>query len=105
MFVAPHSSNELRSLDYNKIDIQYVSSLPITFNDDIIFELPPICLPTGHSKQMQGMDNYDGHVWWKVKTSNIKNNFGLGFRSTRCDMPLNSLRDPNVGSRVKQRKK
>jgi hypothetical protein len=35
-FVAPHSSNEL-SLDYNKIKVQYVSFLPITFNNDIIF--------------------------------------------------------------------
>jgi hypothetical protein len=38
MFIAPHLSNELRSLDYNKIKVQYVSSLPITFNNDIIFE-------------------------------------------------------------------
>jgi hypothetical protein len=39
-----------------------------------------------------------------VKTSNIKNNFGLGFRSTKCDAPLNSYKDPNVGPRTKQRK-
>lgn len=57
----------------------------ITFNNDIIFELPPIRFPISHSKQMQGMDcKYDGHVWCKVKTSNIKNNFGLGFKNTRC---------------------
>jgi hypothetical protein len=63
MFVAPHSSNKLRSLDYNKIKVQYVSSLPITFNDDIIFELSPIRLPTSHSRQMQGMDHkYNGHA-------------------------------------------
>jgi hypothetical protein len=56
--------------------------LPIAFNDDIIFELPPIHLPIGHSGQMQGMDrNYDGHVWCKVKTSNIKNNFCLGLKA------------------------
>jgi hypothetical protein len=82
MFVAPHLSNELRSLDYNKIKIEYVSSLPITFNDNIIFEMSPICLPIGHFGQMQGMDRkYNGHAWCKVKTSNIKNDFGLGFRN------------------------
>jgi hypothetical protein len=51
MFVTPHSSKELRSLVYNKIKVPNVSSVPITFNDDIIIELP-ICLPIGHSKQM-----------------------------------------------------
>jgi hypothetical protein len=51
LFVAPHSSNEL-SLDYNKIKVQYVSFLPITFNNDIIFELSPICIPTSHYGQM-----------------------------------------------------
>ncbi len=85
IYVAPHSLNELRSLNYNKIKIEYVSSLAITFNDDIIFELLPIRLSTCHSGQMQGMDcKYDGHVWCKVKTSNINNSFGFGFTSTRC---------------------
>jgi hypothetical protein len=63
MSVVPHLSNKLRSLDYNKIKVQYVSFLPITFNDNIIIELPPICLPTSHSGQMQSMDHkYNGHV-------------------------------------------
>ncbi len=84
MSIASHLSNELRSLDYNKIKVKYVSSLPITFND-IIFELSPICFPTNHYGQMQVMDHtYNGHIWCKMKTSNIKNNFGLGFRSTKC---------------------
>jgi len=48
MFVAPHSSNALRSLNYNNIKIKYVSFLSITFNDDIIVELPLIHLPIGH---------------------------------------------------------
>jgi hypothetical protein len=52
MSLAPHSSNELRSLDYNKIKIQYVSFLPITFNNNIIFELSPIHFPTSHFGQM-----------------------------------------------------
>ncbi len=78
MSIAPHLLNKLKSLDYNKIKIQFVSPLPITFNDKIIFEMPPICLPTGHYGQMQSMDHkYDGHAWCKVKTSNIKNNFSF----------------------------
>ncbi len=66
--VAPYSSNKLRSLDCKKIKVQYVFSLPITFNDDIIFELSPIRLPSNHSGQMQGMDHkYNGHAQCKVK--------------------------------------
>ncbi len=85
MSIAPYSSNKLKFLNYNKIKVQYVSFLPITFNNDIIFEFSPICLPISHSEQMQSMDHkYNDDVWCKVKTSNIKNNFGLGFRSTRC---------------------
>ncbi len=52
MFITPHLSKELRALDYNKIKVPNVTSIPITFNDDIIFELLPICLPIVHSKQM-----------------------------------------------------
>jgi hypothetical protein len=63
MYIASHLLNKLRSLDYNKIKVQYVSFLPITFNDDTIFELLPIHFPTSHYGQMQGMDhNYNGHV-------------------------------------------
>ncbi len=85
MFVAPHSSNESRSLDYNTIKVKYVSFFHVIFNDNIIFELLPIHLPIGHSGQMQGMDyKYDGHAWCKVKTSNIKKKFGFGFKNTKC---------------------
>jgi hypothetical protein len=83
--IAPHSSNELRSLDYNKIKVEYVFFRPIIFNDDIIFELSSIHLLIGHFGQMQGMDyKYDGHAWCKVKTSNIKNNSSLRFKNTKC---------------------
>jgi hypothetical protein len=81
-FVQAHLSNEFRSLDYNKIKSQKIIFFPITFNGDIILELMPICFPTSHSRQMQGMDHkYDGHAWCKMKTSNIKNSFGLGATS------------------------
>jgi hypothetical protein len=71
--VTPHSSNELRFLDYNKIKIQNVSSLPITFNDDVIFKLLRIHVPIRHFRQMQSMKHkYDGHAWCKVKISKSK---------------------------------
>jgi hypothetical protein len=63
MSIVPHLLNKLKSLDYDKIKVEYVSSLPIIFNDNIVFELPPIRLPTSHSGQMQGMNyKYDGHA-------------------------------------------
>jgi hypothetical protein len=63
MSITPHLSNEVMSLDYNKIKVQNVSSFPITFNTNIIFELSPMHLPIGHYGQMQGMDRkYDGHL-------------------------------------------
>jgi hypothetical protein len=34
---------------------------------------------------VQGMDRkYDGHIWCKVKMTNIKNSFGSGFWSAKC---------------------
>jgi hypothetical protein len=65
--------------------VQNVSSFPITFNNNIIFELSPIHLPIGHFGQIQGMDHkYKGHLWCKVKISNIKNGFGLGLKNPWC---------------------
>jgi hypothetical protein len=65
-------------LDYDKIPIQKVQILPITFDGDVLFELPSL-LPNAHNlSQMQGMDKtYGGHVWCKLITMNIKNSFGL----------------------------
>lgn len=52
----------------------------INFKNDILFELLPLHQPIKHFDQMQGMDwKYDDHVWCKVKTTNIKNEFELGF--------------------------
>jgi hypothetical protein len=83
--VIRHASNELRNLDYNKITILIVSILPTTFNNDIIFKLPPLSPSNPSSTYMQGMDKkYDGHAWSKVITTNIKNNFGLSFKKVRC---------------------
>ncbi len=85
MFLTSHTSSELKSLDYDAITIELVNCLPTKFNGDILFELPHVCHLLGHSKQLQGMDRkYDGHAWCKLQTSNIKNAFGLGFKTTKC---------------------
>jgi hypothetical protein len=68
------TSNELQNLDYDKIPFQKVQFLPTTFDGDVLFELPLIIPPPHMPLQMQGMDRkYDGHVWNKVITTNIKN--------------------------------
>jgi hypothetical protein len=54
--------------------------VPSKFNGDILFELPLIHHPLQQSKKLQGMDRkFNGHVWCKLQTSNIKNSFRLGF--------------------------
>jgi hypothetical protein len=52
----------------------------MAFNGSVLFELP-LVLPTIHTPlQMQGMDKkYNDHVWCKVITTTIRNNFGLSF--------------------------
>jgi hypothetical protein len=63
MFQAPHAFNELRSLDYSTMKIEVLNFLPIKFNSDVLFVLPPIRKPMGLSKQMHNMDKkYKGCV-------------------------------------------
>jgi hypothetical protein len=74
MLVTRHAFNEFCNLDYDKIIIEIVSFLPMTFNDDILFEMHLLSLSNLSLSQMQGMDKkYDGHAWSKVITTNIKN--------------------------------
>ncbi len=76
-----HAFNKLHNLDYNKIIILVVFFLPMTFNGDILFKMPPLSPNNLSSLQMQGMDRkYDGHIWSKAITSNIKNNFGFNIK-------------------------
>jgi hypothetical protein len=85
MSLTPRASFELKSFDYDAITIEFVNYFPTKFNGDILFEFPHVRHLLGHSKQLQGMDRkYDGHAWCKLQTNNIKNAFGLGFRTTKC---------------------
>ncbi len=68
-----------------KIPFQKVHFLLTAFDGNVIFELPFVVSTMHRPLQMQGMDRkYDGHAWSKVITTNIKNNFDLGFKKARC---------------------
>jgi hypothetical protein len=41
MVLLGHTSNKLQNLDYDKIIFQKVQFLPIAFDGDVLFELPP----------------------------------------------------------------
>ncbi len=56
MSLTSHVSFELKSLDYGAITIEFVNRLPTKFNGDILFKLPLMHHPLGHSGQLQGMD-------------------------------------------------
>ncbi len=85
MFQIPHASIELRSLNYDNTKIENFLCLPMKFDGDILFELVFIQHLTNCLRQIQGMDRkYNGHAWDKMKMTNIKTNFELGFRSTQC---------------------
>ncbi len=84
MSLTSHTCLELKSLNYGAITIEFMNYVPSKFNGDILFELLPIHHPLGKSKKLQGMDRkFDGHVWCKLQTSNIKNSFRLGFQNDK----------------------
>jgi hypothetical protein len=85
MSLTAHASNKQRFLDYSIMKIETLNFLFVRFDGDVLFEFPLVHKPMGLSKRMQGMDRrYDGHTRCKVKMSNIKNSFGLGFKSIKC---------------------
>jgi hypothetical protein len=80
MSLVTHANFELRDLNYDSFNIEIVPCILTTFNGNVLLELPLLVSPDGHSGQMQGMDKkHDGHVWYHVQTTNIKNNFNLNF--------------------------
>jgi len=57
----------------------------MNFEGNILFELPLLRQPIRHLNKMQGMEKkYSGHAWCNMKTTNIKNDFGLGFQHSKC---------------------
>lgn len=79
------SKNVLSQIDYASIKIKTVEFLPPCYNDDVIFEFPPLHLHAKNSmaKPLQGMDKqFDGHAWTRTITSYIMNDLGLTFRTS-----------------------
>jgi hypothetical protein len=59
------SRNTLKGLDYDIVKLLRVDFLPLVFNGDVVFELPPLGSFVGSSqaKLMVGMDKrHDGHT-------------------------------------------
>jgi hypothetical protein len=73
-------------LGHHAIAYHKVQYLPPSYNDDVIFELPPSRVSASTSKStMDGMDKqFDGHTWCRNITSNIHNSQGLTFRKSLC---------------------
>ncbi len=81
MVLPRQTSNELKTLDYDNIFLRKVQFLPIIFDGDILFKLPPIHSNAYSFSQMQGMDRkYNGHAWSKLVITNIKNSFGFSVK-------------------------
>jgi hypothetical protein len=63
MSFTTHIFSRLKSLDYGAIIIEFVNGFSTKFNNDILFELLPMCHPLRHSGQLEGMDKkYNGHA-------------------------------------------
>ena len=79
------SRNELSTMDLSTMKHEQVPFLPLVFDGDVIFELPP-CGPSSSAsgaKNLKGMDKrYDGHLWCKLVTTNIHNSDNLKFRKS-----------------------
>ena len=81
------SQNELSTIDLSTMKHETVPFLPLVFNGDVIFELPP-CGPSSSAsgvKNLEGMNKrYDGHPWCKLVTTNIHNSDNLKFCKSYC---------------------
>ncbi len=40
-----HANSKLRDLNYDNFQIKNVHCIPTTFNDDVLFETPPLSVP------------------------------------------------------------
>ncbi len=68
--------------------------LPPSFDKDNIFELLHVSNEDGDLRQINNMDlEYDGHIWSRMMTANIKNDFGLKFKVTKCFKHLRCQND------------
>jgi hypothetical protein len=76
--------NVFKTLNFDSLVIQRVQFLPLTFNGNVLFELPPVDM-LGPFHMMHGMDKrHDGHAWTKTIKSNIKSDMSLTFLTSIC---------------------
>ena len=81
------SRNVLKTSDLSAFKHEVVKYLPIEYNEDCIFELPPVAVvKEGGLSRLDGMDRkHDGHVWTETATANISDPSGiLTFKYVKC---------------------
>ena len=76
----------LKTTDLSTFKHEVVKFLPVEYNGDSIFELPPLAIVKGGFSQLDGMDRKrDGHVWTETATTNISDPSGiLIFKYVKC---------------------
>ena len=77
------SKSDYTAIDFDSIDVRHIKYLPPSFNDDVVFILPPINVDVSSTYRhfMDDMDKMcDGHPWCTTKTINIQNDFGYFFK-------------------------
>ena len=81
------SRSVLKTSDLSAFKHEVVKYLPIEYNRDCIFELPPVAIvKEGGLSRLDGMDRKrDGHVWTETTTTNISDPSGiLTFKYVKC---------------------
>ena len=81
------SKSDLIAIDFDSINVRDVKYLPLSFDGDVIFILPPIAVDISSTcgRSMDGMDKMcDGHPWCLTRRTNIQNDFGFSFRRFLC---------------------
>ena len=79
----PLGKSDLGSANLASFKHMVVQSLPVEFNGNCIFELPPLAIvKERRACRLDGMDQkIDCHVWTEIATSNISNPSGkLSFK-------------------------
>ena len=77
----------LKTVDLSSFKHKVVKFLPIEYNGNCIFELPPAAIvKEGGLSRLDGMDRKrDGHVWTEMATTNISDpSLVLTFKYVKC---------------------
>ena len=81
------SRSVLKTSDLSAFKHEAVKYLPVEYNGDCIFELPPVAVvKEGGLSRLDGMDQKrDGHIWTETATTNISDPSGiLTFKYVKC---------------------